>query len=753
MRTSFLWDDLKRPVQVVHRKLKVPFEHLDLSGLDHETRGHRLAEIQEKDFLRGFDVRRAPLLRVTIVRLGDREHYMFWNRHHLILDRWCVDLLFEELFAAYRGESVSGVPGTFKDYVAWLQQQDARLPEEYWRKALAGFTEPSLMFPPGVRNGTGVRQVAKSLEVELPGDLGAMLIDFAAKTHISFAALVQGAVGILVSAWTGHNDVAFGLTVSGRPPDLPKMDSAMGSFINNVPTRIVLPSVMRARDWLQSIHQAQAQRFRYEHVSPSEIQRWSPLRPNQPLFDLLTLLHSPPAERRQGPGFVVEQLESMGPTAYPMTLSIGEVKGRMQFNALYQPSFVSDELARKVYSDLREILSALCEPGDKTVGELVSRVIAPARPSSSVTLDHAARTTAESGLPSPESPADELTQIMEAVLGIDGIGVDDDFFALGGTSIQAARLFTEMNHRLGYDLPLSTLFRSANVRDILRAAGKEQPPRSALVEIQSHGNRPRIFAVSGIGGHTIGLRDLARSLGRDQPVFGLESPGIDGAGQPMRRIEDIASLFLKQMAPVSSDPIVLLGICWGATVVFEMAHQLTQSGSTPELLILVDPSMSDSAIPTESAHPPATLLGLALERARLYVRELRAQERGERLPFLKEKAQNVSSALLNRPSAELQREMVENRVLDAHSEAAERYRPTPYRGRTTLLFTSERESDLGTEIRRDAVRLLPSNSPVFEIPGKDTGDALSRNNVGPFAQRIESEVETLISCLASSLSE
>ncbi|HSC21132.1 MAG TPA: condensation domain-containing protein, partial [Solirubrobacterales bacterium] len=151
LRTFFLWRDLEEPVQVVARRVELPVERHDWSDLPPAEREARLAELVAADRRRGFDLARAPLLRLGIVRWGcgdEDEHCIIWTYHHLILDGWSVGVLLQEVGALYEAALASRPRAPerrrpFRDYVAWLRGQGLAEAESYWRSRLAGFAAPT----------------------------------------------------------------------------------------------------------------------------------------------------------------------------------------------------------------------------------------------------------------------------------------------------------------------------------------------------------------------------------------------------------------------------------------------------------------------------------------------------------------------------------------------------------------------------------------------------------------------------------
>ena len=512
LRTCFLWADLKEPVQVVRSAVTLPFAYEDLRPLNEVERDQRLLELYREDRRREIDLRKAPLTRITLARLSDDEHAMIWTRHHLILDRWCVDLVFDELFYAYeRGGIAKDAPfpaaGTFHDYIQWLEQQDPRDAEVYWRSLFEGLEHPTLLFdhnmlsPPGPVDG-----LAGATETIDRGDYEA-LKQFAQQGRVSLASVLQSALGLTLSSQTGSRDLAFGLSVGGRPADVPSIESTMGSFINNVPVRLQLEPHIPLLEWVKAIHAAQARRFAYEYVSPVDIHRWSGLPAKLPLFDVLALLHSPATETRTGPGFELEQLESPVDSPYPLTLSLAETHGQLDLVGAHDPQRAPTETVQCVLADFKDILHKIAVAPAARLEQLISfkQRHAPLQVQSAG-AGYRPRSALVHEEPEISVSAAILSDIWSRILGLDYVGVDDDFFALGGTSIQAAIAFSEMERHFGKALPLSTLFTAGSIRTLLEVLEQPLQRTSSLVEIQPHGTRPRLFVVPGIGGNVVGVR-------------------------------------------------------------------------------------------------------------------------------------------------------------------------------------------------------------------------------------------------------
>ena len=148
LRSAFPWLDLPEPIQVVFEHVELAWDHQDWRAVTAAEQEQRLAAYLREDWSRPLDMSRPPLMRLALLRLGEQRYWFVWDHHHLLLDGWSLPLLWRELFEIYeasrRGEEVRLSPARpFRDYIAWLQQQDLSAPEEFWRRTLAGLTSPT----------------------------------------------------------------------------------------------------------------------------------------------------------------------------------------------------------------------------------------------------------------------------------------------------------------------------------------------------------------------------------------------------------------------------------------------------------------------------------------------------------------------------------------------------------------------------------------------------------------------------------
>jgi thioesterase domain-containing protein/acyl carrier protein len=736
LRTVFLWEDLKKPVQVVRSTASSNFNRVDLTNVSEPGQSDEVQDLLARDRVLEINIRRAPLSRITLIRLNDDRWMMIWTRHHLILDRWCVDLMFDELFAMYEEPDVMlDKPGLFRDYVRWIDRQNPELAREYWRHTFDDVETPTLLFAANKLQAGLQSNERPYCHKIIPANVLDALEKLARTRRTTLAIVLQAAVATLVSAIVDQTLVIFGLTVAGRPADLPDVENTMGSFINNVPVVFNVKPDATLVDWLDELHTQANARQSFEYLSLADVHIVSGLPFHLPLFDLLALFHSPATEKRIGPGFEVEQLEGPIDSNIPFVVSLAKSEGSVELHGAYDPVVTDACFAKTFVEALVEVLERFGSSPESTLDNLgpstkALQNLASAKSSHDDAID---------SMPPPPNvtlndESETMLSIWREVLGYDSLGLDDDFFALGGTSVQAAMLFTEIEKRLGKALPMATLFSAGSVRELLALYEHPQPRTSLLVAIQPRGSRKPLIVVPGIGGNVIGLHELARACGSDQPFFGLQSKGLDGIQRPSNSIEQIAAEYIAALPErLSTTPFVLFGICWGATVVLEMARQLAENHKSPDALVLIDPIEHSAAV--VDLVPPnqfTVRAGFVLNRLKLYLTEFRRLSKIERRAWLRGKWQTMSSALSSgEPFSGVSTTIANQWVTDSNLRAMRKYHPQKYNGPAHLLITGREVA--GSDPRKAFLRLLAAETEVVSVSGKDTGDSVTGQNAQKLA--------------------
>ncbi|MFF9690338.1 amino acid adenylation domain-containing protein [Streptomyces sp. NPDC014623] len=374
LRVGFLHEDLDEPVQAVAAEVPVPLEELDLTGADGASATReRLAAFLTADRTRRFDLTTPPLMRFTLVRTGPRTHRLVMTSHHILLDGWSMPLLVRELFELYarRGDD-SGLPRVvpYRTYLAWLAQQDRSATLEAWRTALAGIEAPTLLAGRGGAAVPGARDLPETLVLDLDTATTHRLREVARTHRLTLNTLVQGAWGLLLAHLTGRPDVVFGTTVSGRPPEIPGVESMIGLFINTVPVRLRPAPGETLAALLTRLQEEQGRLLGHQYVGLTEIRGVTEL---DELFDTLAVFENYPMDAealrtaQQGlPGLAVTGFSGSDAAHYPLTLTIAPGDAlRITFG--YRAAVLArDEVARTV-ARTRRLLTTMAEGLDRRV--------------------------------------------------------------------------------------------------------------------------------------------------------------------------------------------------------------------------------------------------------------------------------------------------------------------------------------------------------------------------------------------------
>ncbi len=186
----------------------------------------------------------------------------------------------------------------------------------------------------------------------------------------------------------------------------------------------------------------------------------------------------------------------------------------------------------------------------------------------------------------------KLVALWERALKTRPIGVRDNFFDLGGDSILAVEVFLEIEEVFARKLPLATLFQAPTIEQLAALVVQEAPPSvwPSLVSLRPGGVQPPLFCVHPVGGNILEFRELVQNLAPGQPVYGLQSQGLDNQTTPYKTVEEMAAHYLSEIRSLQPHgPYFLTGLCFGALIAFEMAQQLAAQGETLGLLCMLDP--------------------------------------------------------------------------------------------------------------------------------------------------------------------
>ncbi|HVX11332.1 MAG TPA: alpha/beta fold hydrolase [Pirellulales bacterium] len=700
LRTAILWQGLERPLQVVRERVDLPLTEHDWRDAPADDQMRRLDEWSSAARQEPFDLTKAPLVRLDLFRLADDQFRFYCRAHHLLFDGWSLAILVAEVLETY-ARLVTGRPLTerrqpgFREYVGWLEKQNQASAETFWQTLLAGFRSPT---PIGGRRDGGAREATNrfgSHFAKLPADEVPAIRDRLRDRQLTLSTLVHAAWAVLLARHSGDRDVVFGTTVSGRPAELPGVETIIGPFINNVPLRVKLPERQSVGAWLKQVQSSLGELTTYQHTPLVGIERLSEIGPKARLFESLVVLENYPRANDNLEdllGLRIRELEATATTVLPLSVVVRP--DEFSFDLRYDERRFSTAEGENLLREFVDLIRRLPGFGDEDVESLLHarpaaadavgvRALPDWSVTSSSTAGAAPAVSAEYVAPR-DTVERLLVSIWSELTGREKVGVRDNFFELGGDSLMAVRLMAEVEREFGRKLPLVWLFQEPTIErlaDVLRSGDQ---PAACLVPIrpQRAGSRPPLFCAHPAGGTVFCYRELARLLPEQQPVYGLQARGIDGREPPRARLEEMAADYVAELRKIQpSGPYWLLGWSLGGLIVFEMARQLAAQGQPAALVAIIDAGMIKPGEAFDEDDFVPMLLQLFPPDLRPSEEELKNLSADEQLAFFRVRAERARLLAFNDSPIEDQHVF---QVFQANMSALVEYRPEPFAGRLTL---------------------------------------------------------------------
>ncbi|MEH2178703.1 amino acid adenylation domain-containing protein [Nostoc sp.] len=377
LRTCFVWEGLKEPVQIVHRQVVLPWQEYNWQHLSSDEQQQKLEVLLQSDRFSGFELTHLPLIHLTLVQFSDISYNFTWSHHHLLLDGWSVALVFKEVLACYKafsnGEDVYLEPiRPYRDYIVWLQQQNLSAAETFWRQMLKGFTTPTRLWADQkAKKSLTPQDDYNEQKIQLSAVTTAALQSIAQQHQLTLNTLVQGAWALLLSHYSSQSDIVFGAVASGRPPTLAQAESMVGLFINTLPVRVKVSPKEFLLPWLQKIQTQLVEARQYEYSPLVKIQGWSEVPKGLALFESIVVFENYPVDasvQQRNVNFEIEDFYGFERTNYPITLTVNPGK-ELLLKITYDNSDRFDTITRML-GHLQTLLEGMATNPQQRLWEL-----------------------------------------------------------------------------------------------------------------------------------------------------------------------------------------------------------------------------------------------------------------------------------------------------------------------------------------------------------------------------------------------
>jgi non-ribosomal peptide synthetase component F/thioesterase domain-containing protein len=645
LRTTFQkeGEDL---IQIIHPSQSIDLPETSLELVAASDQEKKLWESIRAEASAPFDLAEGPLLRARLFRLAPEEHVLILTTHHIIVDGFSQNVIQRDLWTIYEATSKGQVPslppltiqyGDFAHWQEeWLKSDAAKEELEFWKKQLQP-PLPVLNFPPdrAPKNRPASHGAMETLL--LPEDLTRSMKELGQSESTTVFTVLLTGYAALLCRYAEQEEVIIGSPVANRKPET---EGLIGPFASPITLRLNLAGdptlkelLARVRDTtLDALNHAELPfEVLMDHLDVRSVRGRNPLSQCYFFYQLAFL------RPRELDRLTVTPLPDFGlGTHFELQMGLLDRREGLRAQLEYNPDLFDPATIRQVLEDYRKVLELMRDVPEVRIHELkVSRQVPAARPPEP--------TFKESEPHRAANPTErKLQAIWENLLGTSPIGLNQNYFELGGTSILAVRLFAQITKEFQRKLPLSILFEAQTIAQLAKVLQTDDSSSdwSPLVAIQPNGSRPPFFCIHGGGGNVLIYRELSRHLGSDQPFFGLQAQGLDGERPCLTTIEEMASLYVNEIRRVQPHgPYHLGGYCMGGTVAYEVAQQLKAQREEVALLALFD-TMNWCSIPADNAWRKVRHIG---QRIRFHGKNFLLLNAGEKKKFFGEKVKVLRS--------------------------------------------------------------------------------------------------------------
>jgi amino acid adenylation domain-containing protein/non-ribosomal peptide synthase protein (TIGR01720 family) len=498
LRTAFVSAIGEEPLQLVLRQVSLPWTVEDWRTLAPSEQRARLESLMEVDQHAGFDLAHAPLMRVALRRVADDSYHLVWSTHHLCIDGWSWPLVFREVSTLYEAmrqgsEPELSPPCTYRNYVQWLREE-APDSETFWKEELAGFETPTplnLSEQPPAREAQPGRFAEHS--ASLDQETTTALLALARSQHVTLSTVVQGAWAILLSHYSDAPSIVLGAAFSGRPAEVPGIESLIGPCVNNLPVRVTVTPGELLLPWLSSLQQRQFMLAEHQYASLEQIQKWSRVPWRYRLFDSLMVFQNyrvDEAALRLGTDARLVPLVAPEATNYPLTIAVTP-HSELRFRLIYQADRFTGDVVRTYAADLLVLLRTISQLPGIALAELISRLPASTRGKAAALAAVKAPLSRVSY--SAPATATELSvaSVWQELFGVERVSLDDNFFDLGGHSLLLMQAHARLRGTLWPELPVVALLQYPTIRSLARYLSGTVEPALAPVAVAERAQKQR----------------------------------------------------------------------------------------------------------------------------------------------------------------------------------------------------------------------------------------------------------------------
>ncbi|XXM71990.1 non-ribosomal peptide synthetase [Lysinibacillus sphaericus] len=376
LRTVFRSEKLAKPLQVVLKSRKAQIHYEDVSGVILEGKDSVLDNYRSIEIEKGFDLSKEQLFRMTVLKIADQKYKLILTFHHIILDGWSVSVLLEELLNTYRafseGENINFEGAfPFSSYISWMNKQNTDEAASYWNNYFLHYEKP-LRLPELSNKKVSPDYRAEEFVFDLGKGVTESLREIAKDEKVTLNSVVQSLWGLLLHWYSQSDDIVFGSVVSGRSPELPGIEKAVGMYINTVPVRMKIDKDISFTSLVQTVHEDGLRSKPYEFYPLYSIER--KLNHDQDLINHVLAFENYPLDPKKFESskdnhFSVENVKFYDQTHYDLNIVVFPEES-LTFRISFNSEVYDKEFVKGIKSHLSQLAEHVCEHPDRLLGDL-----------------------------------------------------------------------------------------------------------------------------------------------------------------------------------------------------------------------------------------------------------------------------------------------------------------------------------------------------------------------------------------------
>lgn len=380
LRTIFLLAD-QEPVQVIQPPSPLKLCLLDLSGLGEDEKEAEIRRLAREETRRPFDLTRGPLVRMSLLRLGKRDHILLLTMHHSVSDGWSMSVFHHEVAILYQAFSTGSaahlpeLPVQYRDFALWQRQWlgEAVLEPQlaYWKQQLGADLPvvelPTDFFRPAVQTYRGARQYK-----HLPVALTQRLRNLSQREGVTLFMVLLAAFQTLLYRYTGQEDIVVGTDIAGR--NFKEIEGLIGFFVNQLVLRTDLSGNPSFRELLARVREVALGAYTHQDL-PFEklVEALKPVREvnRAPLFQIKIVWQNAPSAPDHMNGLSISPLDLENETArFDLLLAISDTPQGLESILEYSTDLFAAETIARMWEHLQNILEAVLHDPTQRISNL-----------------------------------------------------------------------------------------------------------------------------------------------------------------------------------------------------------------------------------------------------------------------------------------------------------------------------------------------------------------------------------------------